>query len=783
MDEAVHDLQLGGLNLIGRVPQGEDYRITTQGDEASWGNPVSVTRTIKGLLQDGARVALESWDNREAFLRITVEGDTAAGLAAGEAALMAELGKRNTLTWTPPQGFGPPTVFEVAWSEMDHEFVDVHELLGRRTYGVRLTLAPFARSVEETVVEAVTGSDEPVVETVLDDGSDATDWSGTVAGEPATVEQGDGAVTVRVEPASVNEILNPIAGNPSGGISGGGISTWARSSSASMGVYARKDPSGDPVIAMDHMDQPGADDLVTTYYVPIPADRTYSLLFRARTSRPNDPETRMTARLHFFDSTGARLPFFHSLDTGPLTSTYTWYHRAATAPSGAVSARLRFRQQAQYPSTTHHLGPVGLFFGTTSPDAYFDGNTPPADGFAHRWEGRVQASRSLKVPVGPVELTRGNLTADFSDEGYLLVAFPGRSLPTLYRPTVRAFATTGAGVTELERASNVIYSTRWQAAFVCQSPDVAAITVRVGREGEPAPLETSISEIRASTSDRLSFPTPRQQAGTLQVGGSVRTQGSIEVQAEGPLGSVLVYTRPEDGSGYTPPITSRWYSGGTITPDDTTVSGKIISLAAGQTPSLDVSTRFDLPHRTITPGAYALVGRIRGTLAQPILSRGEALGGLRLGPYAYARPDLDATKWQVHQLGVHHLPFVPFHDREGDPEHSAVRITVGVTPNSTDSLDIDELWLFNLADGSLTWVECPHRHLWIDTPSIESPLPQLWCGDDRDRGDARAAHDVQSWGRHEFPPGPLSVFAASTGALNPRVSLAHYKRWHTHAVE
>src|SRR5690606_2583925 len=58
-----HELTLGGLDLIGRLPQGDDWHLEVTGDDATWGNPQSVTTAIKGLLQDGARVALDSWDN------------------------------------------------------------------------------------------------------------------------------------------------------------------------------------------------------------------------------------------------------------------------------------------------------------------------------------------------------------------------------------------------------------------------------------------------------------------------------------------------------------------------------------------------------------------------------------------------------------------------------------------------------------------------------------------------------------------------------------------------
>lgn len=179
MNKSRNQLTLGGLDLIGEVAQGDSYRIIVTGDDATWGNPTSVTSTMKGLLRDGAAMSLDSWESREAFLRVTITAHTGDGLADGEAALFAELGRRNTLTWTPSGGFSTPTVFEVEWSELDHEFKPITEALGRVDYGVRLICRPFARSVDPVITEPMSAPPPPTAPTVtlLDACNSTSGWT------------------------------------------------------------------------------------------------------------------------------------------------------------------------------------------------------------------------------------------------------------------------------------------------------------------------------------------------------------------------------------------------------------------------------------------------------------------------------------------------------------------------------------------------------------------------------------------------------------------------------
>lgn len=190
------DLTLGDLILVGNEENETSYTLSALADDATWGNPAPVEVAVRTLLQNSSSLVTERYDNREAFIRVVVESSDGVGLAEGEAALFGELGKRNLLTWTPPDGFAPATVFRVITSSMDHAFDDLDELRTRRTYGIRLVCEAFARSVDEVTVEAefqpLDDYDIPVtpIDTLVDDCSSATGWSAGWSGSSVVAAGG-----------------------------------------------------------------------------------------------------------------------------------------------------------------------------------------------------------------------------------------------------------------------------------------------------------------------------------------------------------------------------------------------------------------------------------------------------------------------------------------------------------------------------------------------------------------------------------------------------------------
>lgn len=134
------------------------YRFDTLGANASFGNAVPVSEVISSLMADGDLTTTTRFGNRVATFDVKITAEDAGALAAGEAALMAEVDKVNTLTWHVP--FGAPTVFEVVRSWPEHQFDDFAEVKRlQRTYRISFECLPFGRSVA-SVTKSWTGPAE-----------------------------------------------------------------------------------------------------------------------------------------------------------------------------------------------------------------------------------------------------------------------------------------------------------------------------------------------------------------------------------------------------------------------------------------------------------------------------------------------------------------------------------------------------------------------------------------------------------------------------------------------
>lgn len=196
-----HTLVFGALDLLGH-DQTPGWWIEATGEDADLGNPVPVERAIKSFLQDGSIAEVESYDNREMTLRLTLFGTTSANLALAEKALLAEVGRRNTLTWTPPDSTGDfagtPSVFDVVTSSLSFAFADLNELYLMRTYTVTFKALPFARSdTLVTVANAAPPSGGAPTNTLVDDGSSTTNWSGSASdGGSTTLSTSGGVITL-----------------------------------------------------------------------------------------------------------------------------------------------------------------------------------------------------------------------------------------------------------------------------------------------------------------------------------------------------------------------------------------------------------------------------------------------------------------------------------------------------------------------------------------------------------------------------------------------------------
>lgn len=182
-----HSLTLGSLLLTDAPAHDEHgYSFSVLAEGTGFGVAQGVREVVTSLLADGDIVRTTRFGNREVSFPVQIEGPTLGSLAHGEAALRAEVGRRNTLMWQAPDVLSVPTVFEVVDSEMQQTFNDLDELRRKRTFILTLTCSPFARSADAVTVPALI-SGGVASSTVVDTCDSATGWSAAMNGVSAGV--------------------------------------------------------------------------------------------------------------------------------------------------------------------------------------------------------------------------------------------------------------------------------------------------------------------------------------------------------------------------------------------------------------------------------------------------------------------------------------------------------------------------------------------------------------------------------------------------------------------
>ena len=183
--------------------------ILLEGEDWTTGEPEPIERTIETALMDGAIVVTDGKSNRQFAFNVTLRAATSDQLALLEAAMVAELGRPNELFWTPPDGWGATSVFEVVTSKLTHVLDDLAEVQrGERSYRVVWTCLPYVRGDVEIVTVAAdlpTDEGEPVepVEVVLSDTTTTANW------ESASTLTDVGSALMATGPASPEVIWVP----------------------------------------------------------------------------------------------------------------------------------------------------------------------------------------------------------------------------------------------------------------------------------------------------------------------------------------------------------------------------------------------------------------------------------------------------------------------------------------------------------------------------------------------------------------------------------------------
>lgn len=205
----MHSLTLGPLELTGSRAFADEehsfwFEVAAQGTD--FGSPQAVTRIVNSLLSDGDLLSYDRDGNRLIPVKVMVCGPDLASVAQGEAALRRVTREATLLTWQPPDDFAPPSVYETLPSPMPRSYDaqwDLDEKRVRRTFTLELTCAPYARSLNSTVVAPLPYGSATI--TVVDACNSASGWSTLISG--GAVATAGGAVVFTTVDRALQDLV------------------------------------------------------------------------------------------------------------------------------------------------------------------------------------------------------------------------------------------------------------------------------------------------------------------------------------------------------------------------------------------------------------------------------------------------------------------------------------------------------------------------------------------------------------------------------------------------
>lgn len=189
---------------------GGSYWFETLAEGASFGDPQPVEVGIASLMRDGAIVEKTGDNNRESFWMVRVCATDQGALDEGVAVLHRATGKRTTLVFTPPDGYGEARVWDVETSNLlePNGFDDLaYTRRNQMVFRLRLVCQPFRRSTTLTIDDA--GTPPSSGGTLLYNCESTTGWA-SVGGFPdITVDtvvftEGAGSIKARAQTQTVD---------------------------------------------------------------------------------------------------------------------------------------------------------------------------------------------------------------------------------------------------------------------------------------------------------------------------------------------------------------------------------------------------------------------------------------------------------------------------------------------------------------------------------------------------------------------------------------------------
>lgn len=487
-------------------------------------------------------------------------------------------------------------------------------------------------------------------------------------------------------------------------------------------------------------------------------------------------------------------PFQMTVFGGP--GSVVWNRDDVYEQQGYRSFTLTLRALPYVYSATETITPALAASGTTT--------TTVADGSsATGWSGTISGTSAVPtVSAGAVTITTP-LPTDSGEVFQLTYTASIATSTTKYlmvdwRVQGGEILLTGPSADVNGTALPLVSSTTSPTAGYTRSWfQVGAAVSSVASVTFSAPTTSAIANVRSFAIDNLArtdvrptLGSAKQQIRTLAVGGTAPTVGSLAIEhSTTSLGDVLLYTCPEDGSGYVPALVG--YRTTSATPDAACVSGGSVSLDGA-------SATYSVPSDSLPNGEYVIIARLRSTTgsAQAFTLRfgyTVSIGGTIVVPGGYMNYDQTVTAPASYGFvrlkpGMLHLPYM-----YTQPGAASTHFFVVSGASGTSGILLDEIYLANLTTGDLTQLECgtatasvggSSRRAWVDSPSVDNEgLGNLVRGHSADRSDAFSAYPVAvTPGIHEFPPGIVKVLSVATNPTTAAdVSFRHRAAW-THTA-
>ncbi|MEQ7847714.1 hypothetical protein [Nocardioides kribbensis] len=171
-----YSLILGDLDLSPKSQGSGDYEFSVYAFQRS--RPEPRINIVSSLLADGAIETKTGYENRTITFLIGISAPNSDALARGEQEVFREIQKgENTLCWTPNDGVGATTVFDVQWGDIEFsepDDWDLNEMRGDRFYTVTLRCTAFGHSALLQTFNAAAVVNP--ARTVISDGSSASGW-------------------------------------------------------------------------------------------------------------------------------------------------------------------------------------------------------------------------------------------------------------------------------------------------------------------------------------------------------------------------------------------------------------------------------------------------------------------------------------------------------------------------------------------------------------------------------------------------------------------------------